>query len=181
MSGNPSNATVWPDADVYIGDVDAEDPADIDEAFGSAWDLVGLLDGDAGFTYSREEEEQDVYAWGGILVRTTRRNFKQTVTFTALEDNETTKALIWPGSSAGVLVVPRPARKKIALETREGDTVKRLISALYADVKVNGDITDSEADITRYELLATIFPLPSETPGEPATLFVEQSNVGASS
>jgi hypothetical protein len=180
MSGNPENATVWPDADVYIGDVDAADPATIDDDFGVDWDLVGLLDGDAGFVEAREEEESDVYAWGGILVRTTRRNFKLTKAFTALEDNETTRALIWPGSTADTLVVPRPARKKVAFETREGSTVKRLITALYADVKVNGDITDSEADITRYELLATIFPLPSETPGEPATLFVQQSNVGAS-
>jgi hypothetical protein len=177
MSGNPSNATVWPDADVYIADVDATDPATVDDDFGSEWDLVGLLDGDAGFVQSREEEESDVYAWGGILVRTTRRNFKQTIAFTALEDNETTKALVWPGSSVGSLVVPRPARVKIAFETREGTTIKRLISALYADVKLSGDVTDSEADITRYELMATIFPDPST---DPATLFVEQSNVGAS-
>lgn len=181
MSGNPENATLWPDADVYIAtDVDEANPADETAQFGAGWDLVGLLDGDAGFAHQREEEESDVYAWGGILVRTTRRNFKATVAFTALEDNDTTRGLVWPGSPAGSLVVPRPARVKVGLETREGDTIKRLITALYAEVKLNGEIKDTEADITRYELLATIFPLPSETPGEPATLWVEQTNVGAS-
>lgn len=173
MAGDPSKATIWPDADVYIGDTDAEDPATIDDPFPAAWSLVGLLDGDAGFPQSREEESADHYAWGGILVRTSRRNFKLTVGFTALEDNATTQALIWPGSTATELFVPRPIRTKIAFEMREGDTTKRLISAYEAEVAVNGDIVDNEADITRYELLATIFPSAS------GQLFNVQSNVGA--
>lgn len=175
MAGDPAKATIWPNADVYIGDTDASDPLTVTAPFGVDWDLVGLLDGDAGFVQSREEETNDIYAWGGILVRTSRRNFKQTISFTALEDNATTRSLIWPGSTAGTLVVPRPARVKIGLEMREGSTVKRLISAYEAEVTINGDITDSEADITRYELLATIFPT-SE-----GVLFFEQSNVGESS
>jgi hypothetical protein len=178
MAGDPANATVWPDADVYVGATDAEDPADVDTAFGVDWDLVGLLDGDAGFVQARAEDETDHYAWGGILVRTTRRNFKQTVAFTLLEDNDVTRDLIWPGSSAGSLVVPRPARIKIAFETVEGDTVKRLISAYEAEVKVNGDINDNESNLTSYQMIATIFPDTSTTP---ATLFVEQSNVGEGS
>lgn len=172
MAGDPNNATLWPDADVYVGSTTATNPVDVSSPFGSDWDLVGLLDGDAGFVQSRDEEENDIFAWGGLLVRTSRRNFKQTVTFTAIEDNETTKALIWPGSSSGDLKVPRPARLKVAFEMREGDTVKRLISAFEAEVKINGDINDNEADITRYELIATIFP----TSG--GVLFKEQSNVG---
>jgi hypothetical protein len=171
MAGDPSNATVWPDADVYVAATDATNPSTVDDPFGSEWSLVGLLDGDAGFVQGREEEKDDKYAWGGILVRTTRRNFKQTVTFTALEDNVTTKALIWPGSSGGNLVVPRPVRVKLALEMREGDKVRRLISAYEAEVEIDGDITDSESDLTRYELMATIFPDTSESP---AILFIEQ-------
>lgn len=175
MAGDPSNATVWPDADVYVGPTSATIPADWNTPFGPDWDLVGLLDGDAGFVQSREEETNDIYAWGGILVRTTRRNFKQTITFTALEDNETTKSLIWPGSTGGQLVVPRPARVKVAFEMREGSTVKRLISKYEAEVAINGDITDSEADLTRYELMATIFP------DSNGVLFVEQSSLVVSS
>lgn len=171
MAGDPSKASLWADADVYTADVDAEDPTDADTPFGAEWNLVGLLDGEAGFVYSREEETNDIFGWGGVLIRTSRRNFRQTVTFTALEDNETTRDLIWPDSPAGKLVVPRPKRIKIAFETREGDKIRRLISAYEAEVTVNGDFTDSEADITRYELLATIFP---DTSVSPAVLFNEQ-------
>lgn len=158
MAGDPTKATVWPEADVYIGGVNATNPANVSTAFNSDWDLLGLLDGDDGYTQSREEETTDIYAWGGILVRTTRRNFKQTIGFTALEDNETTRQLIWPGSPPGQLIVPRPARVKIAFEMREGSEVRRLISAFEAEVAINGDIVDNESDLTRYELLATIFP-----------------------
>lgn len=169
MAGDASNATVWPDADVYwAASTATANPATVAAAFGVGWELVGLLDGDAGFVQARDEDVNDHYAWGGILVRTTRRNFKQTITFTALEDNAVTRDLIWPDSTATELVVPRPTRGRIAFETREGAKVKRLISAYEAEVAVNGDIVDSESDLTRYELIATIFP---DTSTSPAVLF----------
>jgi len=175
MAGDPTKANIWPDADVYVGPLTATDPIDIDTPFGADWDLVGLLDGEAGFVQAREEEVEDHYAWGGILVRTSRRNFKQTITFTALEDNDVTRDLIWPDSPAGQLVVPRPKRIKIAFELVEGDKVKRLISAFQAEVTVNADITEAEGDLTRYELLATIFP------NSNGVLFYEQKTEEASS
>lgn len=174
MSGDPANATTWPDADVYVAPLGTTVPADAATAFGVGWELVGLLDGDAGFTQSRSEDVTDLYAWGGILVRTTRRNFKLTVSFTALEDNAVTRDLIWPASPAGSLVVPRPERVLIAFEMVEGTTVKRLISAYEAEISINGDINDNETDLTKYELVATIFPDTSTTP---ATLFTEQKSV----
>lgn len=159
MAGDPSKATLWPDADVYVAtDLTAAAPATATDPFPSAWSLVGLLDGDAGFVQARDEDTNDLYAWGGILVRTSRRNFKQTVGFTALEDNATTLDLIWPNSTATQLIVPRPKRIKIAFELRENDRIKRLISHFQAEVAIDGDITDQEADLTRYEFLATIFP-----------------------
>ncbi len=175
MAGDPSKATVWPEADVYIAPTTATAPASIDVEFSVDWDLVGLLDGDTGFTQSREEETSDIYAWGGILVRTTRRNFKQTISFVALEDNDTTRELIWPDSPPGQLVVPRPKRVKIGFEMREGDYSKRLISAYEAEVAITGDIVDNEAALTRYELTATIFPT-SE-----GVLFIEQKGDASSS
>ena len=158
MAGDPANASLWADADVYVGPLTAPNPADVDTAFGAEWDLVGLLDGDEGFTQSRDEQTGDHFAWGGVLVRTSRRNFKLTVGFTALEDNETTRELIWPGSTSSLLVVPRPERIRIAFETREGDKVKRLIAHYQAEVDVDGDIVDNESDLTAYGLIATIFP-----------------------
>ncbi len=158
MAGDPTKASHWPDADVYVAPLATAVPATAATAFGVGWNLVGLLDGDSGFPEAREEDVADHYAWGGILVRTTRRQFKSTKRFTALEDNTTTKALIWPGSTTTALSVPRPINQLVAFETREGAKIKRLITANYAQVAIDGDITDSEGDLTRYEFIATIFP-----------------------
>lgn len=177
MAGNPELASMWPYADVFTAPLGTSLPATADDEFPVGWDQVGLLDGDAGFTHAREEDVNDLFAWGGILVRTSRKNFKATVAFTALEDNEVTRALVWPGSTDESIVVPVPERILIGFETREGDTVKRMISAYQAEVSVNGDIVDKEDDLTKYELLATIFPDASTDPPE---LFVRQSNLAGS-
>ena len=158
MAGNPENASLWAEADVFISlDLDATIPADVDADFGVDWDLVGLLDGDAGFAYARTEDVTDHYAWGGLIVRTGRKNFKQTVQFTALEDNETTRELLWPGSSDTELIVPRPARVLLALETREDEKVKRAITRQYAEIWTDS-WTENESELTKYPFTATIFP-----------------------
>jgi len=160
VAGDPTKTSMWPDADVYVADLDADLPDTVNDPFPAAWGLVGLLDGDAGVTESREEDTGDHYAWGGILVRTHRRQFKYTRSFTALEDNPVTRALLWPGSENGSLKVPRPQRKLVAFETRDPELnkVRRLISAFQAEIVVNGDVTESEAELTGVEYLATFFP-----------------------
>lgn len=174
MAGDPTKANIWPDADVYVGPLSAEVPADVITPFGPDWDLVGLLDGEQGFSQEREEEVTDHYAWGGILVRTSRRNFKLTVSFQALEDNDVVRGLVWPASPPGEIVVPRPPRVKIAFETREGSKIKRLISRHAAEVTVSEAITEAEGDLTRFPLVATIFPDAS------GVLFDEQRSEDAS-
>ncbi|KUJ69560.1 hypothetical protein ACZ90_10520 [Streptomyces albus subsp. albus] len=67
MAGDPSNASLWTDADVYVGPVTAANPANANAPFGSDWGLVGLLDGDDGMPESRDEDTDDKFAWGGIL------------------------------------------------------------------------------------------------------------------
>jgi hypothetical protein len=160
LSGDPSNARLWADADVYVSfDLDAALPATVDDDFGVDWDLVGLLDGDAGFVESRNQDENDIYAWGQILVRTSRRNYKETWTFTALEWNETTERLYRPGSVAGVTwKVPVYERVLVAFETREGDTIHRAISAYQAEILIDGDVTRNEPDLSKLVFKATIFP-----------------------
>lgn len=159
MSGDPTKANLWTDADVYVStNLSATLPADAHTPFGVDWKLVGLLDGDEGFPESRDEDTDDKFAWGGILVRTSRQHFKLTKSFTALEDNETTYSLLWPGSSPTQIIVPRPARVKIAFETREGDKIRRLGSALYAEVSLDGDHGENESDLESMTFAATIFP-----------------------
>lgn len=175
MSGDADNAHLWADADVYVSfDLAATIPADETTEFAAEWDLVGLLDGDAGFVETRDEDVSDHYAWGGILFKTGRRNFKLTKKFTAFEDNETTHRLRWPGSTGENLKVPRPERVLVAFETREGANVHRLISAYQAEVVPDGDITENESDPAALAFVATIFP---DTDG---VLWVEQGSTGGS-
>jgi len=159
VAGDPLKANLWTDADVYVSsDLNAALPADANAPFGAAWDLVGLLDGDEGFPESRDEDTDDKYAWGGMLVRTSRAHFKLTKSFTALEDNATTYSLLWPGSTPTQIVVPRPARVKVAFETREGGKVRRLITALYGEVTLDGDHGENETDLESMTFAVTVFP-----------------------
>jgi hypothetical protein len=85
-----TQARLWAFADVYVSFSDAADPANINADFGGGWDLVGLLDGDDGFTHTRDQDINDHFAWGGILIRTSRAHFKQSVKFSALEPTNPT-------------------------------------------------------------------------------------------
>lgn len=162
MAADPSNARLWADADVYVAfDTETANPADATTDFGAGWDLVGLLDGDDGFTESRNEDTSDHFGWGGILIRTSRRNFKLTRSFTALEDNDTTYRLRYPGSTATKIVVPsgdKVERVKVAFEKRDGTKVHRLISAYEAEITVDGDVNENESDIESVTYMVTIFP-----------------------
>lgn len=159
MAGDPTQVGAWLEADVYIGSTTASNPSSINGVWPGTWDLVGLLDGADGFTHSRSEDKTDLFAWGGIIVRTRRKNFKQTVKFSALEDNDTTRALVWPGSALnGPFVVPTVERVRIGLELREGLVCKRLISTYQAEVELDGDFNENEDSLAKFPMIATIFP-----------------------
>jgi uncharacterized protein YjdB len=193
VAGDPLKANLWTDADVYTStNLSATLPANASTAFGVDWDLVGLLDGDEGFPESRDEDTDDKFAWGGILVKTSRNHFKLTKSFTALEDNDTTFSLLWPGSSATQIIVPRPAKLLVAFEVREGTKVRRLITANYAEVSLDGDHGENETDLESMAFTATIYPTGGgvlftrqNTPTltsltvAPATLSIADGEIGA--
>lgn len=163
MSGNPDNVRQWADADVYVAfSTSATNPADIDTAFGAEWDLVGLLDGDAGFTETREEDTTDFYAWGGLLIRTARRQFQMRRGFTALETSSpVVDRLRYPGSTNDVIKVPggnQIEQVKVAFEVVDRDIKRRLITYNYAEVMISGDSTESEQSISPLTFEAKIFP-----------------------
>ena len=166
MSGNADNTSLWADADVYIAPYATDGPSDLVAAWATPWDAVGLLDGEEGFTESREAETSEHYAWGGKLYKRSTSKHKRTIKFVALEDNDVMFALINPGSTrssaAGVRssTIKTPAsgtRFAIGFETREGDKVKRRFAA-HAEVTEVADITESETDPTVYEVTVVIFP-----------------------
>ncbi|TMZ59004.1 hypothetical protein EMG21_30160 [Klebsiella pneumoniae] len=184
MAGSPANASVWAYADVLIGPLDAEIPVD-GEPFGADWDYVGLLNGDDGFSETQDMDSTDHFAWGGILVATTRSNYKLTRTFTAFEDNETVFDLAYPGHDVAfsgdgtyggdVHVPDLQHRFKIAFVTRSGQgadaQVKRVISKNYAQVEERGDATESETEISSRQFTVAIYPTEIDEATGKATLF----------
>lgn len=173
-NGDVKNAAVWANADVFIGGMDAKTPKDSDDKpdgsdFDDDWDAVGLLKGDDGFTESMENDSSDAFAWGGMLIATTRKEFKLTRKFTAFEDNETVMDLVYPGSDldwdddghgyAGRLKTPDLQHKfKIAFETRTGDDIKRVVTSNYAQVDERGDLEENEDDPQSREITVAIYP-----------------------
>jgi hypothetical protein len=160
MSGDPTKAGLWADADVYYTtNLAAVTPPDAATPFTSDWHLVGLLDGAAGFeAEGKFGKTGDHFGWGGILIATTRSQWKETKKFSILEDNEWTRALVYPGSAAGAISVPTIPNILIAFETRTGGKVKRVVTANYAQVERDGTIKENEDDLTTVGLIATIFP-----------------------
>jgi hypothetical protein len=163
VSGTPENARQWAEADVYVSfDLEAALPATINDPFDSDWELAGLLDGDAGFVESRNEDMTDFFAWGGLLIRTARRNFILTRTFTSLEaSSPVIDRLRYPGSTDDEIVVPsgnRIEQVKVAFETVDRDITRRVITRNYAEVTVDGDVTESEQALSSIPFVVKVFP-----------------------
>ncbi|MFJ4799203.1 Ig-like domain-containing protein [Kitasatospora purpeofusca] len=161
MSGDPTNARLWTDADFWVADsLATPNPIDANSPFGAGWTMGGLLDGDDGMPESRDEDTADHYAWGGILVRSSRKNFKLSKKVSVLEDNPVTRSLAWPGSTSTQIVVPKPVPRKVAFETRDAATgvISRLITRRHAIVTLDGDQDENETDLRKSTFVAVIYP-----------------------
>jgi len=166
MAGNAKNTALWTGADVYIAPEGTAGPTDVATAWGADWDLVGLLDGDEGFTETRDEETGEHYAWGGLLIKKTKSQHKRTFKFVALEDNAVTFGLVNPGSTrtaengvitSSVVVPVAGHRFAIGFELRDGSKVKRRYG-ISAEVEEVGDITENETDPVVFEITVVLFP-----------------------
>lgn len=169
MAGNPNNAGSWANADVLIGPITAVDPV-AGAAWGTDWKFVGLLKGDDGFGADRSSDSNDIFAWGGVLIETTDKNYKETKSFTALEDNDVVQGLINPGSTltfgtgatagqiTGTLVVPVKTKFKIGFELRRSNMIKRRISKNYATLDGWPTQAENEDDAEAVEITVAIYP-----------------------
>jgi hypothetical protein len=168
MAGDPNKAAVWANADVLIAAIDSPIPAG-GAAFSAAWDYVGLLSGEDGFGENMSQESTDFYAWGGILVATTRRNFKYTRSFTALEDNQTVLDLVYPGNTitiddetgfgeGDVYQPDMQAKFMIAFQTESDGVIKRVVSSNYAQIDERGESTEGEDNLQSRPLTVAIYP-----------------------
>lgn len=136
MAGTLANARIWSGADVYVGDLDASAPTDTTSELGADWELLGLLDDDAGIGRSFTSERTDHWAYGSVLVRTTNVKQKRSMTVTALEDTDLVFHLANPGSESEEAggVTTRTIRqvneglalRSVVLELTDGDVTKRI-------------------------------------------------------
>ncbi len=164
MAGDTANPRVWVNADVYTAPVGTTAPTDVTAAWSAAWKALGLLSED-GMTEGRDEDTTDHFAWGGILVRTTRSKHKRTIKVTALEDNVTVFGLVNPGSTwvtaSGVTTrtvkVPTPNIRAFGIERGDG-TVKARRAIPRGEVIEVGDIESTDADMTMVELTINVYP-----------------------
>jgi uncharacterized protein YjdB len=159
MSGDPENTNLWADADLWVAPVGTSLPASATVAMSSipGWSLVGLLEGNDGFDNNRSQSKTDHPAWGVGVVKVSRKDYKEELAFTALEDNETTMSLVWPGSTPTLRKVPKPKPILVCKELREGTRVKRAITAAYGEADA-GSFKESEPDLTKYPIVVTIYP-----------------------
>ncbi|AHH16587.1 hypothetical protein NONO_c17870 [Nocardia nova SH22a] len=177
MARDPDNAKIWQDAHVYVAlgvTTRPAVPADIDAAFATGWEEVGILDGDAGFAEDRSSDETKAFGWGIGLIKIGAKNFELARKMTMLEDNETTQAIVNPGSTATAIMMPKPVLGFIAFETASdvGD-LERLISVKPARLWVpannrnESDVTKSEVNIGLFaDGTGKIFDRQVGTPGE---------------
>lgn len=182
MAGDPTKAALWEGADIYINDtVNTAGPSDLTSPWADGWDVAGLLDGEEGLAWSREEDTAEFYAWGGILVKRTRSKHKRQVKFVALEDNDVVFQLVNPGSTrttaAGLTTskIKVPAGREFAfgLELRDGGKVIRRF-VKRAEVAEVDEIKESESELTVYTITVILYP---EADG---TLYTELSGVVSS-
>lgn len=121
MAGNANNINIWKDAEVWFS-LDEDAQVNSDGTFDEAWLNVGLLNDGSSIGHERDADRNEVNSWGGKLQLTDQKFNKDTRTFEAIEDNETTFGLMWPDSTyaetgATTLKVPYDAVGVVALKT----------------------------------------------------------------
>ena len=159
---NASNISIWKDAEVWFSD---NEDAVVSETgvFGDDWAQVGILNGGAEIGQEFDGETTEVGSFGGKIVLTDRSFRKDTRTFAALEDNETTFGLMWPGSEyvedgSTVLRVPHDAEGVVAFKTTDHrGRVLIDITRLPAKVRSSGAAKGDEG-ATATEFTVDVLP-----------------------
>lgn len=165
MSGDVANPRIWEGCSVYHAPVGTAGPTDVTTDLNAAFEDLGLLSDETGMVESRSETVTDHYAWGNILVRTTRSKHKRTLRVAFLEDNPSVFEVINPGSltyTAGgttIRTVKRPESYPRAwvLETTDGTNVRRRHIPRGEVIEV-ADIEHSEDSMTMFEATISVYP-----------------------
>lgn len=165
MSGDTADVRIWQGADVSCAAVGSTAPTNVATALDAAFDVLGLLSED-GITEARTEEQTDHFAYGSILVRTTRRKHVRTFKVVALENSLLVAQLADPNSTAttasGVtkLVVSPPSAvtntKAWVIEKTDGALIERIYVPKGEVVSV-GDVLTSDNEMAKKELTIKVY------------------------
>ncbi|OFK27235.1 hypothetical protein HMPREF2822_12395 [Corynebacterium sp. HMSC062E11] len=114
---------VWKDAEVYWS-TEKDPKIGFDGSFDpKVWSFVGLLNDGSAITQEPEVDRTEINSFGGVLQLLNNKFKKDVRGFDALEMNDVTFPLLWPGSDfkegkPGVLMAPEnPAEGFIAFKT----------------------------------------------------------------
>lgn len=151
---------VWKDAEVYIS-TDTDPKIGNDGSFDpKVWSFIGLLNDGSGITQDPEVDRTEISSFGGVLQLINNKFKKDVRGFDALEMNNVTFPLLWPGSvfkegKPGVLVAPEnPAEVFIAFKTTNsfGDVyidASRRRALVYAES--GNERNDDGASVTQFK------------------------------
>ncbi|OZC50519.1 hypothetical protein [Rhodococcoides fascians] len=157
---NPDNTKIWINASVRVafGLTRPDLPLTIDDDWDETdWPEVGILDGEDGFGEERSSNETKHYGWGIGLIRIGTSQFELARTFSPLENNAVTKQIIFPGSTATKVKMPKPVHAWLAFETDSDlDDKERLFTTRRSRLWVPAN-NRNETDITKWEVNANVF------------------------
>jgi hypothetical protein len=164
MAGDAANPRIWQSGDVYYGAIGTTAPTDTTTALNAAYKAVGLLSED-GVTEAREEDSNDYYAWGSILVRTVRSRHRRSFSFVALENNKDLWVLLNPGSATPVTAtgtttrivkVPTPNPQAFVFHMVDGTNIRRIVIP-RGEVTEVGDTVMGQTDMEMREITVTVY------------------------
>ncbi|MBB5915280.1 hypothetical protein BJY24_004147 [Nocardia transvalensis] len=158
LTRNPDLVQIFADAAIFVGKtLTPTIPATIATEFDATWDNLGILNGDDGVKNPREWDVTEHFGWGIGLYRKGYKNYKESRVFTCLEENQTTRRIAYPGSSATNIVVPRPGYFPLAFEfINDLGVPERLFTARPAQCWIP-NLDRNESDPTGKEVTADIF------------------------
>lgn len=165
MAGDTDNPRVWLNGDVFVADVGSTAPTNLTDDWPAAWSALGLLSED-GLTTSEDSDSSDLYAWGGIKIRTIRSKFNRLFVVTALEDTPVVFGLVHPGSSQATAtgVTTRTVRtpttniKAFGFQMSDGPGITRRLIVPRGEVTNVGEVKASDSELTMFELTVAAYP-----------------------
>ncbi|WP_412100210.1 hypothetical protein [Corynebacterium aurimucosum] len=153
---------VWKDAEVYWS-TEADPKVGNDGSFDpKVWSFIGLLNDGSAITQEPEVDRTEINSFGGVLQLINNKFKKDVRGFDALEMNDVTFPLLWPGSKfeigkAGVLLAPEnPAEGFIAFKTTNS------FGDVYIDVSRRKALVYSESGNERNDDGASVISFKAE-------------------